>query len=781
MSNKYDNIDYCLNMLYDFVYTRPSECYELKYVSSDQIQLDQLKKQLEFDVSSILKEKIVFEEKIGDKLIFKRSSSTGYPSMIRVSLYSKNNLNYNDLNREELIDMKANYLLSGLAINDIFKYVLFPIMNFDVKLSDIKNKDVVDEINKNFKNIDADDTLCIQVFEHYFKLRTLKDYLNENYKKFKKLHWQVLVFQIIYALYKIQKTYPSFRHNNLNLESIYVYVKNESKETNQAKIGDILFDIPNMGFEIKITNFYKSYIDNTITNKNIKATENQYYDIYSIINSISLYLTKNNIKEYSLLTFIDEVIPEKIKSETIELDEEYYFKYITNILSPLIILSKNNFFIDLINKMKSSISNNPRDLDSYKMKDSSIEYLLSSSSLTETGYGARPSMLGKSNNKKTITGQRTLAVSSKYNKTGGASKRQVFNDYGELETEKELVGGRKKSRKINKTRHEPAPMFDSSDEEEMKKKKEKKEESSEELSEEVKEVEDIKEVEEDVEAEEAAEEGDEEAEDNEAEDADEDAEDADEDLENLEEPKTEGPPVSGTGAFFRMLSKKPPMKSAEIERIQSKKSGKTKRKSKSPKRKSGKSKPMSRAHKELLNKLPENFEGMLPDWMQNLIPQPQLNQAQGQMQGLDQLSDASFLQGQMMPPQMQQMQQMQQMPQMMQQMPQMMPQQMDQMSQQMQFSDTSNKLPQYSANFTETSANMNNMSDLFEPSANANVNTKKSQIFEGLGSMKQAFSHTANESDNSSFLPSHLLMNPQQAKMMSANMPQQGGKDNFFF
>ena len=205
-----------------------------------------------------------------------------------------------------------------------------------------------------------------------------------------------------------------------------------------------------MGFEIKITNFYKSYIDNTITNKNIKATENQYYDIYSIINSISLYLTKNNIKEYSLLTFIDEVIPEKIKSETIELDEEYYFKYITNILSPLIILSKNNFFIDLINKMKSSISNNPRDLDSYKMKDSSIEYLLSSSSLTETGYGARPSMLGKSNNKKTITGQRTLAISSKYNKTGGASKRQVFNDYGELETEKELVGGRKKSRKIIK-------------------------------------------------------------------------------------------------------------------------------------------------------------------------------------------------------------------------------------------------------------------------------------------------------------------------------------------
>ena len=96
----------------------------------------------------------------------------------------------------------------------------------------------------------------IQLFEDYFKLRILNDFLKENFNNFTTLHWKVLSFQILYALYKLTKTYPSFRHNKLDTYSIYVYIKKESDNKNVIKIGNKIFSIPNMGFEIKITNFY---------------------------------------------------------------------------------------------------------------------------------------------------------------------------------------------------------------------------------------------------------------------------------------------------------------------------------------------------------------------------------------------------------------------------------------------------------------------------------------------------------------------------------------------
>lgn len=761
MSNKYDNIDYCLNMLYDFVYTTPSECYELKYEPNDKITLEQLKKPADFDIELIFKDKIVFEQNINNKLIFKRTSVTGYPCMIRIFPYSTKNINYNDLSREELIDMKLNYILSGLAINDVHKYILFPIMNFDVTLNDIKNKDVVDKLKKSYGNINADSVFCVQVFEHYFKLKTLTEYLTENHNKFTKLHWQVLIFQILYALYKIQKNHPSFRHNNLDLNSIYVYVKNETHETKQFKIENKIFDVPNMGFEIKITNFYKSYIEN-LTNDN-KSKDNQFYDVYSILTALSLFMNKYNIKEYGLQSFIDEVIPDKIKSNNIKLDEDYYFQYITNISNPLIILTKNNFFIDLINKMKSTKSNNPRSPD-----DGSIDYLLSSSSLTETGYGSRPSMLGKSNNR-TITGQRTLAVSSKKKLSGGARrKKQVFNDYGELETEKAPMKNKNKDEDSEESLEEPS------------------EKSSEQLEEINEEIESEENVIKDDENDEEEEEEDEEEEEEEKKNEDSDSENFD----NVKEPRTEGPPVSGTGELFRILGKKnkKPLKPKVVQKIQRKGSkGKQSKKSRgsserSPKarsrvEKSGKS--MSKIEEGLLSKLPDDYSGMMPDWMQSLVPPPQAGQQMpyGNF-GQDQMMAQQMMQPQMMQPQM--MPQMMQ-PQMMQ--PQMMSQQMGQfspqMSQSMQFSETSNQLPQYSANFTETSASMNNMSDLFMPSSQP-VNSGKAQMFNGLSSLKQSLSHTASELDNTSYLPPHLLMNGQQAKMMNANMPQRGGKDFFF-
>jgi hypothetical protein len=701
-NNKYDNIDYCLNMLYDYVYTKSTECYELKYESKQNVDIKYLKKSADFNSSFILNSKISFVNVDNDRLIFKRSSSTGYPSMLRISLY--NDVNINDLTNSELIDMKINYIFSDLAINDVYKYILLPITNFDIKFGDISNEIITKEIKKYYENIEKNSIICIQIFEHYFKLKTLNEYLIENYKKFKSNHWKVLVFQILYALYKLQKTYPAFRHNKLDLDSIYVYMVSEEASKKQIKVDEKIFTIPNFGFEIKITNFYDSYIPDYAENKNTTLKkENPYYDVYNIFNSILKFINEYKIEDYKITTFINEIIPEKFRlanNNNIGLDEEYYFQNVTTILNPLLILTKNNFFIDLIkdNKMNSPLSNNPQDLDSYKIQDSSVEYLLSSSSLTDNGYGEGPSMLARSK-KNSISGQRTLAVSKSLNKRGGGSTRNkfTFNDFGELtetpfDFDNDLVGGKRKKRKSkSKSRQKRAEE------------KEKEEEEKEAIL-----IEDEEDETAAVEAvEKVAEDSDEEIKEAEEEEGDEgekeeEVEGEDDEFADVEVTETDKPPKEpGASTFFRMLN------------------GDKKPKNKVTKR-NKKSNSQNKLHESLLNKLPDDYEGRLPDWMQQLLP-------------------ASAQSGQMNP--------------MMNPMMQMAMQNQMAMPNQMTMPEQFNMAPQMTEDMN--SYQTREFSNLFEPQAN-NV---KAQVFDSFGAMRKDFSHTMNDADNTGFLPQHLLLN----------------------
>lgn len=239
MSNRYDDIDFCLNLLFDYAYGNSVQCYELKYESKKHINIKYLKKSDNFDYEPILKEKITFDKLIDDAYVFKRHSTSSYPSMIRIKPYKDSN-DASNLSSNELIDMKQSYILSELALNDEnFKFILFPIMNFDLTFAQLKksNADMAAVISskQGKTKIENNTLLCIQVFEHYFKLKTLQSYLEDNFKNLSELKWKVLCFQILYILYKIQKTYPSFRHNSLGLESIYVYEKKRIRYRYECK------------------------------------------------------------------------------------------------------------------------------------------------------------------------------------------------------------------------------------------------------------------------------------------------------------------------------------------------------------------------------------------------------------------------------------------------------------------------------------------------------------------------------------------------------------------
>lgn len=742
MPNSYDDIDFCLNLLYDMVYGKSTECYELRYESKTNIDTELLKKGESFDYSRVFDTKIEFKMVNNNRVIFERASDTSYPCLIKAAPYIQGN-------KYELFDMKLNYILSDLSINDVYKYTLLPIMNFDVGFDELKKSHKhISDVLKEHLDINDNPIICFQVFERYFKTETLTDFLNNKSSSFLRMDWKVLCFQILYALYKIQKAYPTFRHNNLDLNSIYVCHITKPSEDIIVKIGDSAFAIPNNGYEIKLTNFYNSTIKNISQDTNF---DNQYYDVFSIFNSLLRFASDKKIND--LTNFLNDVVPEMFRTNnknTIELDEAYYQSSVVTVLNPFIILSKNNFFIDLIKEnMHSALSNKKEDLGSFQLEDSSIEYILSSS-MSETGNGSRPSNFGRPKNN-TISGKRKLAVhGSQYNMIGG--KRKTFNDYGEL------------------TETEP--------ESEKEKPKKKKDDDSED----------------DSESEEPTasdEENDDDEDDEDAEDDIEDEDSASDELVDDEEPATEKPPSeSGTNMFMQMMNGRSIKKKdnglfKEIEKLGNKRRAEmgmaqmahaaktTKKPRKGKKGKKSRTSLDSDLHGALMSKLPGNYEGMLPDWLQSVIPgqngmpqmgMPQMGMPQMPgMPGMPQMPgmpgtpyDASMMGApqDMMPPQG--------MPTMSPQMPQTM-----QMPQAMPPMSPTQHMPQMNNTPQMPMQNMPQM-----PMNNAPMNNAPMEM------SAPAAPQSINTQDHTSLLPQNLLMNSQQSGGRKRKIR---NDENFFF
>ena len=656
MVNKYDNIDFCSNTLFDFVYGEPTECYKLKYEAKKNVPIEDLKKMDSYKPDQIFKQKIKFKGKFHDKLIFKRYSETSYPVLMRISEYKSNP---NNLSNSQLIDMKINYIFSDLAINDVYKFILLPIFNFDVSVSNLNNEEVVSIIKKELPDAK---NVCVQLFEHYFKLMTLEEYLIKEHKNFTMKHWKILSFQILYALYKIQKNYPTFRHNKLDLNSIYVYVKKDIEDPKIVKIDDQTFIVPNGKFEIKISNFYWSYIENYAENSEaVSKIDNQYYDVHYIFSSLLKFLEDRKIEEYNFKKFIMDIIPGKYLSKNSGMDEDFYKQDVVTILTPFIILRKNNFFSDFIKEdMSSPISNKPEDIDSFKSQESSIEYLLSS--LTESGSGEAPSLLARNISSKTVSGKRKLAV----NHIGKSSNvsHKIFNDFGEL-TEKKSTHKKRKQKRAYSSTSSSEFMDDGYSEKTV-----------------------------------------------------------------AEKPKLD--------QFFNMFNRQKPQNQIQnnglFDSIESMAKGKD----------GGKKKKGKGLKSSILDNLPSGYEGMLPDYLQNMMPPVNnsmysngFQQPMGLQNGfMDPNSNMYMQSNQMMGPQMG---------------PEMMSQMGPQMGPQFGQMQPIGSIPQMSMDDQKNS---------------------RMQIFDGLMNMKPQNLNQNMDPDHANLLPQHLLMNQQQQPQMANQQPQ---------
>ena len=120
--------------------------------------------------------------------------------------------------------------------------------------------------------------IFVNITEHYFSMDTLHKFLIENSKTMSVKHWKSLFFQILFMLHKITHRLKQFRHNKLDLNSIWVYKRKDTESMKEFIINDVKFEVPLYNFEIKITDFDNS---TSLDIPNIKKMNDNQYGLSS--------------------------------------------------------------------------------------------------------------------------------------------------------------------------------------------------------------------------------------------------------------------------------------------------------------------------------------------------------------------------------------------------------------------------------------------------------------------------------------------------------------------
>ena len=442
-NNPYDDIDYCLELLYDSIYKDDTtELYKLERIIRKDIKISDLKKDKDFDFSKILSNKFKLHGYYNDRLHYTRIGDI-YPSTMSVGFCNKK-INLNDQLRPELYHMAMLYISTELIFDEKFNHTLLPIMCFDIKKQDLLKylPNVEKDFGSNFQK--DNDNMYIIITEHYSKIYTLREYLDTNKDTLTLEQIKSILFQIYVTIIKLNERFNKFRHNKLNLDAILVLPK--EKKDDIYKIGGNTFKIIENEFDIKITDFdYSYHISDYIRNDNkiIKFEggniENPYYDIHYITNLLYLYFESNKDNEniYKIIKkcadFFNEIIPEKYRINTLEnykgMNQDLFNKSSDEIISPLKIINKNIFFKNFI------MENIKENIELLNVKESGIKYIESN-------------FLNKFQNK--ISNQYYSNMLSGKRRISGLVSLTESSVNNSVTSESVLSGGAKKTGKTNK-------------------------------------------------------------------------------------------------------------------------------------------------------------------------------------------------------------------------------------------------------------------------------------------------------------------------------------------
>ena len=92
------------------------------------------------------------------------------------------------------------------------------------------------------------------MYTEYANNGTLKSFLRNNKKKLLPIHFRTIITQILYNLYRIQKKYPTFRHNDLHFENILINSTSPSR-VKLFKVNNSTLKVHDIGLQALISDF----------------------------------------------------------------------------------------------------------------------------------------------------------------------------------------------------------------------------------------------------------------------------------------------------------------------------------------------------------------------------------------------------------------------------------------------------------------------------------------------------------------------------------------------
>jgi hypothetical protein len=403
ITNNFNDVSNLVRMAYDYFYNpNKTLCYKVKPINiSDFDHINSYKiilssEKVDLFANSFLNDKLIYLKKVftpyGYKHIIKKISD---PYSVNLSLFVYNTDDQNDMFSSQNIDKVFLKLFSDFLTYEQSKHILLQIINIDIGLSDIEEFLLSMSELKDLINIDniKNKTLSIGITEHFRKMTSLVDFLtNDILSSWTDNQYKSLIFQVLHTLSIIQNKYPNFRHNNITLKNIDGYLKSGAKGTTNYSFNGEMYNVENIDFFYKMSNFENSTIVDILPNADIDENLrniDHFYDIEVFLKSLLKHVEHLNISiPENTKKFIDRVLTnnkiDKTKFGVYVLFNDEYFDNIR--------LNKD-IKVDH-NKQQSRLINNRVNKNK---KQDIIENKLSTQNLSESM--SKPSFLYKGTRK----------------------------------------------------------------------------------------------------------------------------------------------------------------------------------------------------------------------------------------------------------------------------------------------------------------------------------------------------------------------------------------------
>jgi hypothetical protein len=322
--------------------------------------------------------------RIGGNLMYIKSGTTGHTFKgivsetddtmnyaIKVVAYPKKEKygSMHDITRPENAELMIIRLLSYFVIKEQTPHIVLPIGTFDTSIKPfvtLIEDDVVSDDNRKYNEFvekyhkgEYYDVVSILISE-WANRGDLLDFIKENHRKFKLIHWKVFFFQIISTLAVIQSKYPSFRHNDMKANNILVHKISTMDSQFKYTVQQCVYYVPNIGYHVKLWDFDFACIDGKIENSkvnsewarsiNITKNENKYYDMHYFFNTLIKpgffpeFMTDPEIPREAK-DFVNRIVPKKFqkgknihKKGRLQVNVEY--------MIPDMVLKTDPFFAD---------------------------------------------------------------------------------------------------------------------------------------------------------------------------------------------------------------------------------------------------------------------------------------------------------------------------------------------------------------------------------------------------------------------------------------------------